>query len=111
MSITLRGLCAALILCATTSQAHAWWWFGKDKSYADTRYPIVLVGGIIAFDDIADVDAPLLPVCCQSKGVDETVSSIQESVQTDELVTVHLLVLTRTTYMPVTSDPLQNSKQ
>ena len=56
MSITLRGLCAALILCATTSQAHAWWWFGKDKSYADTRYPIVLVGGIIAFDDIAGID-------------------------------------------------------
>ena len=56
MSIQLRGLLAALTLLATTSQAHAWWPFGKDTSYADTRYPIVLVGGIIAFDDIAGVD-------------------------------------------------------
>ena len=56
MSIRLRGLLAALTLLATTSQAHAWWPFGKDKSYADTHYPIVLVGGIIAFDDIAGVD-------------------------------------------------------
>lgn len=56
MSIQLRGLLAALTLLVTTSQAHAWWPFGKDTSYADTRYPIVLVGGIIAFDDIAGVD-------------------------------------------------------
>ncbi|EKF75810.1 lipase [Alcanivorax hongdengensis A-11-3] len=56
MSIQIRGLLAALILLITTTQAQAWSLFGKDKHYADTRYPIVLVGGIIAFDDIAGVD-------------------------------------------------------
>jgi triacylglycerol lipase len=56
MSITARGLLMVTALVLSTSQAHAWWPFGKDTSYADTRYPIVLVGGIIAFDDIAGVD-------------------------------------------------------
>ena len=53
MSIRYRGVLAALLLSLVTSQAHAWWFFKKDTSYADTRHPIVLVGGIIAFDDIA----------------------------------------------------------
>lgn len=56
MSKSLRGLFVAFTLLITTSQAQAWWFFGKDKSYADTRYPIVLVGGIIAFDDIVGID-------------------------------------------------------
>ena len=56
MSITARGLLMATVLVLSTSQAYAWSWFGKDTRYADTRYPIVLVGGIIAFDDIAGID-------------------------------------------------------
>ena len=58
MSISTRGLLAALTLITLTTQAHGWSFpfFGKDKSYADTRYPIVLVGGIIAFDEIAGLD-------------------------------------------------------
>ncbi|MCG8392062.1 MAG: triacylglycerol lipase [Pseudomonadales bacterium] len=58
MSISTRGLLTALTLITLTTQAHAWSFpfFGKDKSYADTRYPIVLVGGIIAFDEIAGLD-------------------------------------------------------
>ena len=54
MSIIRRGLLAALVMCLCSTQAHAWF-FKKNTSYADTRYPIVLVGGIIAFDDIAGV--------------------------------------------------------
>ena len=53
MSKPYRGLITAILLCAITTQANAWWFFKKDTSYADTRHPIVLVGGIIAFDDIA----------------------------------------------------------
>ena len=45
MSITARGLLMATVLVLSTSQAYAWSWFGKDTRYADTRYPIVLVGG------------------------------------------------------------------
>ena len=56
MSIIARGLLMVTALILSTSQAHAWSWFGKDTRYADTRYPIVLVGGIIAFDDIAGID-------------------------------------------------------
>ncbi|MDX1804085.1 MAG: triacylglycerol lipase [Alcanivorax sp.] len=56
MSIITRGLLCGLFLTMITSQASAWSFFGKDDHYADTRYPIVLVGGIIAFDNIAGVD-------------------------------------------------------
>ncbi|MGB1221988.1 MAG: esterase/lipase family protein, partial [Alcanivoracaceae bacterium] len=55
MSITYRGLLAVLLLTVATSQANAWWFF-KKNNYAETRYPIVLVGGIIAFDDIAGLE-------------------------------------------------------
>ena len=57
MSLSRHGLImATLMLLLSSTQAQAWWIFGKDTSYAKTRYPIVLVGGIIAFDDIAGVD-------------------------------------------------------
>ena len=50
------------------------------------------------------------PVCRQTEGVDQTAGR-QDGVQTDELVPVHLLVLTWPSNMPVTSHPLQSSKQ
>lgn len=53
MSSRMRVLFTVLVLMLTTSQAHAWGFFSWKKTYAETRYPIVLVGGIIAFDDIA----------------------------------------------------------
>ncbi|EUC67868.1 lipase [Alcanivorax sp. 97CO-5] len=58
MSIILRRLVMVTALLFSTSQTQAWSWLGKDKdtSYANTRYPIVLVGGLIAFDDIAGID-------------------------------------------------------
>ena len=51
------------------------------------------------------------PVSRQTEGVDQTVPGSQERVQADKLVPVHLLVLARPSYVPVTSHPLQGSKQ
>lgn len=48
-------LITALLIFIASNPASAWW-FGKDKHYAETRYPIVMVGGIIAFDEIAGID-------------------------------------------------------
>lgn len=56
MSITTRGLIGAVLLLCITHQAHAWSFFSSYKTYAETRHPIVLVGGIIAFDDIAGIE-------------------------------------------------------
>lgn len=57
MLLSRRGLfVATLTMLFMSTQAQAWWIFGKDTKYAKTKYPIVLVGGIIAFDDIAGID-------------------------------------------------------
>ena len=56
MSRKAFSVLSSTILLLIASQAQAWWIFGKDTSYAKTKYPIVMVGGIIAFDDIAGIE-------------------------------------------------------
>jgi triacylglycerol lipase len=56
MTLSPRSLLmVATLFLISTTQANAWW-FSKDTRYAKTKYPVVLVGGIIAFDDIAGLD-------------------------------------------------------
>ena len=49
------------------------------------------------------------PVTCHTKRVDNAGVLVEERIQTDELVSVHLVMLTRSSGVPITSHPLQHS--
>ena len=49
------------------------------------------------------------PITCHTKGVDDAGVLVKEGVQTYELVAVHLVMLTRSSTVPLTSNPLQYS--
>lgn len=54
---TSRAVLAALVFqCISISYAQAWFFSSPNKSYADTQYPIVLVGGFFAFDSILGIE-------------------------------------------------------
>ena len=49
------------------------------------------------------------PITCHTKGVDDAGVLVKEGVQTYELVAVHLVMLSRSSTVPLTSYPLQHS--
>ncbi|MBA1147696.1 triacylglycerol lipase [Ectothiorhodospiraceae bacterium WFHF3C12] len=46
--------CIALLLALTVLPAQAWWWNNDD--YTETRYPIVLVHGLMGWDSIGPIE-------------------------------------------------------
>ena len=53
----LRPLIATVfIYLLSISYSHAWLFSSPNKDYADTEYPIVLVGGFFAFDSIVGIE-------------------------------------------------------
>ncbi|MCK0165248.1 triacylglycerol lipase [Marinobacter sp. S6332] len=46
----------ALVVTIAWSAPSAAWWWKKPSSYADTRYPVVLVHGMFGFDSLLGVD-------------------------------------------------------
>ena len=48
--LILGALAPLVLLCTLASPAHAWWW--SDSDYTETRYPIVLVHGLLGFDSL-----------------------------------------------------------
>ena len=49
------------------------------------------------------------PIACHSKRVDNAGVLVEDQIQTDELVSVHLVVMLWQSKYPVTSNPLQQS--
>ncbi|WP_417546591.1 lipase family alpha/beta hydrolase [Marinobacter sp.] len=47
---------ALVVTIAWSAPSAAWWWNPKPSTYADTRYPVVLVHGMFGFDSIIGVD-------------------------------------------------------
>ncbi|WP_417519435.1 lipase family alpha/beta hydrolase [Marinobacter sp.] len=47
---------ALVVTIAWSAPSAAWWWNPKPATYADTRYPVVLVHGMFGFDSIIGVD-------------------------------------------------------
>tara|TARA_R110000824_G_scaffold4579_1_gene22069 strand:+ start:12264 stop:13184 length:921 start_codon:yes stop_codon:yes gene_type:complete len=47
---------ALVVTIAWSAPSAAWWWNSKPSTYADTRYPVVLVHGMFGFDSIIGVD-------------------------------------------------------
>lgn len=53
----LKAAFAAVVLqLISISYAQAWFFSSVNKSYADTQYPIVLVGGFFAFDSVLGIE-------------------------------------------------------
>ena len=49
------------------------------------------------------------PIICHTKGVDNAGVLVEDGIKTDELVSVHLVVLSSASNVPVASNPLQDS--
>ena len=49
------------------------------------------------------------PIICHTKGVDNAGVLVEDGIQTDELVSVHLVVLSSASKVPVASNSLQDS--
>lgn len=53
----LKAVIAAVVLqLISISYAQAWFFSSPNKSYANTQYPIVLVGGFFAFDSVMGIE-------------------------------------------------------